>query len=178
MLRQIVARPLLVANRAAPVRYFSSGVPRLAEGDTGSPRPHGYVGIIHSFIHSLPIKDWLRLTCWWKKKKKKKKKHQQWPIHQAWGYCREYLYQGTGNGKVFYIPRPPLSTRTKEKSSANACISRLRALKKKLGEQRKHLDELDKHMYFPLPLSIPKKNPRAVWLTCLFSDELTKENKS
>jgi hypothetical protein len=60
------------------------------------------------------------------------------------------------------------------KISADVRISadRLKALKVKLKEQRRHLDELDEHMYVAPSINVVSK-----WLTrwCSHSDQLTRE---
>lgn len=59
-------------------------------------------------------------------------------------------------------------------------LKRLRELKAKLKEQRKHLDELDKHMYVKLsliyrPRILPTARMNTSFANLYHSDQLTKE---
>ncbi|KAE8388432.1 mitochondrial ATPase inhibitor, IATP-domain-containing protein [Aspergillus alliaceus] len=88
MLRQSI-RPLTTANRALISRSFSALAPKMAEGDTGAPRPGGSA--------------------------------------QADQFTKREAAQ-----ENFYIHE-------KERE-------KLLALRRKVQEQRKHLDELDQHI--------------------------------
>ena len=152
MLRQGVSRPLLRANQLLVRRSFSLATVRMGEGDTGAPRSGGVKA-----EYVLCSLGWTPLTP-----------------------TRDQFTRREAAQESFYIKEKEMekyvwgSPDTWQKSVLTLAFSadRLKALKVKLKEQRRHLDELDEHMYVSPSINVVPK-----WLTrwCSHSDQLTRE---
>ncbi|KAF5857047.1 hypothetical protein ETB97_006401 [Aspergillus alliaceus] len=128
MLRQSI-RPLTTANRALISRSFSALAPKMAEGDTGAPRPGGSAQAYVDLVLLSRFK----------------------PVEEA--HVRLLNDDIIVNGLAEQLTNVLASDQFTKREAAQENFyihekerEKLLALRRKVQEQRKHLDELDQHI--------------------------------